>query len=260
MRIVTVGDNCMDVYQSSGEACPGGNPVNVAVYLTEMGAETAYIGWVGTDPYGEMMIKAIQQRNVDTSQVKVVEGTTAITYVDMVNNDRELGDYEEGVMANFFLTPEEMSFAEKFELVHSAIWGHADPYYSLFKEKGLLTSFDFADKLDDPLITTLTPYVDYTFLSYSEDDDYIRQLMQEIKARGSKIVVATLGHKGSLAFDGVGFYKHGVADVKVVDTLGAGDSFIAGFLYGILEGLPVQQCLEKGTLKAARTIGYFGAW
>lgn len=52
----------MDVYRSSGKACPGGNPVNVAVYLTELGAGTAYIGWVGNDRYGEIMVQAIRGR------------------------------------------------------------------------------------------------------------------------------------------------------------------------------------------------------
>ncbi|AWB46556.1 fructoselysine 6-kinase [Paenibacillus sp. CAA11] len=260
MRIVTVGDNCMDVYQSTGEACPGGNPVNVAVYLTELGAETAYIGWVGSDRYGEIMKKAIQGKGVNTSRVSVKEGTTAVTYVEMVGNDRQLGDYEEGVMADFKLTPEELKYAESFQLVHSAIWGHADPYFAYFKEKGLLTSFDFADKLDHELVTTLTPYVDYPFFSYSQDDDYIRSLMREVKGRGSKVVIATLGEKGSLAYDGVQFYKHGIAEVEVVDTLGAGDSFIAGYIYGTLKGLSVQACLEQGALRAAKTIGYFAAW
>lgn len=260
MRIVTVGDNCMDLYKSTGEAYPGGNPVNVAVYLTELGAETAYIGWVGNDRYGEIMIKSIKGKGVDTSRVSIKEGTTPITYVEMIGNDRRLDDYEEGVMAEFVLSPEDLHFTESFQLVHSAIWGHADPYFIHFKEKGLYTSFDFADKLDHELITSLTPYVDYPFISYTEDDDYIRKLMKEMKERGPQIVVATLGKNGSLAYDGVQFYKHGIADVEVVDTLGAGDSFIAGFIYGILKGLPVGKCLEQGTLKAARTIGYFAAW
>lgn len=136
MRIVTVGDNCMDVYQSTGEAYPGGNPVNVAVYLTELGADTAYIGWVGTDRYGEIMVRAIQDKGVDTSRVSAKEGTTAVTYVEMAGSERKLGDYEEGVMSGFSLSPEDLRFTESFQLVHSAIWGHADRYYPFLKKRG----------------------------------------------------------------------------------------------------------------------------
>ncbi|MDR9857153.1 fructoselysine 6-kinase [Paenibacillus sp. VCA1] len=260
MRIVAVGDNCMDVYQSTGKAYPGGNAVNVAVYLAELGADTAYIGWVGTDRYGETMVQAIQEKGVDASRVSVKEGRTAVTFVEMAGNERKLGDYEEGVMAGFSLSPEDLRFTESFHLVHSAIWGHADACFAYFKEKGLLTSFDFADKLDHELLTTLTPYVDYPFLSYTQDDGYIRGLMKKIKDRGAKLVVATLGENGSLAYDGKTFYKHGIVEVEVVDTLGAGDSFIAGFIYGVLKGFSVEACLEQGAQRAAKTISYFAAW
>lgn len=260
MRIVTVGDNCMDVYQSSKKAYPGGNPVNVAVYLSELGAKTAYIGWVGTDPYGELMIQAIEGKGVDISHTSRKEGRTAVTQVEMIGNDRKFGDYDEGVMAQFTLTPEELRFAEGYQLVHSGIWGHADKHFPYFKEKGLLTSFDFSDQLEDERVQTLTPYVDYPFFSYTRDDEYIRQLLVDVKRRGAKIAVATLGENGSLAFDGEQFYTYGVGEVSVVDTMGAGDSFIAGFITGILKERSISDCLELGAARAAKTIAYFGAW
>ncbi|WP_213619348.1 fructoselysine 6-kinase [Paenibacillus sp. J22TS3] len=260
MRIVTVGDNCMDVYQASGKAYPGGNPVNVAVYLTELGAEAAYIGWVGTDIYGDIMIQAIQEKGVNTSRVSKKTGKTAVTQVEMVDNDRKFGDYDEGVMAHFSLTPEEINFAGNYQLVHSGIWGHADKYFPEFKQKGLITSFDFSDQLNDDLVQTLPPHVDYPFFSYTQDDDYIRGLLMEVKQRGAQIAVATLGENGSLAYDGERFYTYGVGEVDVVDTMGAGDSFIAGFIYGRLKGLSIEACLELGAATAAKTIGYFGAW
>ena len=110
VKIATVGDNCMDVYENIGKAYPGGNPVNVAVYFVRMGGEASYVGLVGTDAYGEMMVKAIGEKGVDVSHVRAVEGTTAITHVELINGDRIMGDYEEGVLADFKLTEEEVDF------------------------------------------------------------------------------------------------------------------------------------------------------
>ncbi|MNC52724.1 Fructosamine kinase FrlD [compost metagenome] len=124
----------------------------------------------------------------------------------------------------------------------------------------MITSFDFSDQLKDERVQTLTPYVDYPFFSYTQDDDYIRQLLVEVKQRGAQLAVATLGENGSLAYDGEQFFPHGVGKVNVVDTMGAGDSFIAGFIYGRLKGLSTENCLELGANTAAKTIGYFGAW
>jgi len=260
MRIATVGDNCMDVYQASGKVYPGGNPVNVAVYLKELGADSAYIGWVGSDTYGDKMIQAIKEKGVDTTHLSQKEGTTAITYVELIENDRSFGEYDEGVTANFALTEEELDFIGTHQLVHAGIWGHVEGYYPLLKEKGLATSFDFSDQLDHSLVKTLSPFVDYAFFSYKKDDTYIRQFLKEINSVGAKITVATLGENGSLAYDGERFYQYGVVDSKVVDTMGAGDSFISGFIYGRLNGLSINECLKLGTETASKTIRYFGAW
>lgn len=260
MRIVTVGDNCMDVYQNRGEAYPGGNPVNVSVYLKDLGVDSAYIGWVGTDAYGDKMIQAIQSRGVDTSFISKKEGNTAITFVELVDNDRKFGKYDEGVMADFSLTSDEFNFIQTYQLVHAGIWGHVDPYFSTFKERGLLTSFDFSDQLNHKLVQTLPRFVDYSFFSYTNDDSYIRDFLMEVNNLGSKIVVATLGENGSIAYDGKQFYKCDVVKGKVIDTMGAGDSFISGFLYGSLKGYSINDCLQLGSKTAAKTISYFGAW
>jgi fructoselysine 6-kinase len=260
MRIITIGDNCMDVYLASGKVYPGGNPVNVAVYLKGLGADSAYIGWVGSDQYGDEMIKAIEDKGVNKTHVSQKKGKTAITYVEMVGNDRCFGEYDEGVMKNFSLTTEELYFIQTYQLIHAGIWGHVDQYFPVFKEKGLLTSFDFSDQLDNSLVKTLPPYVDYPFFSYTKDDAFIRNLLKDVKNLGPKVAVATLGENGSLAYDGVQFYKCGVVEENVIDTMGAGDSFISGFIYGILKDLSINECLELGTETAAKTIRYFGAW
>lgn len=250
----------MDVYQSSGMAYPGGNPVNVAVYLKGLGATSAYVGWVGSDSYADMMIKAIYHKGVDISHVFKKEGKTAVTHVELVGNDRKFGDYDEGVMAHFLLTVEDLNYINGYDHVHAGIWGHTEKYFPLFKKMGLTTSFDFSDKLDDALVKVVIPYVDYPFFSYDTDDENIRSYLKEIHQMGSKVAVATLGENGSIAFDGNQYYTYGIVTADVVDTMGAGDSFIAGFLYGKLKGFSTEGCLKLGAETAAKTISYFGAW
>ena len=54
IKIACVGDNCVDFYDNTNEAFPGGNPVNVAVYVRRLGGESAYLGAVGTDDHGRL--------------------------------------------------------------------------------------------------------------------------------------------------------------------------------------------------------------
>ena len=122
IRIAAAGDNCVDAY-SDGNAYPGGNPVNVAVYVTRLGGESTYIGAVGTDKYGKIMLDAIAAKGVDTSHMKVLEGNTAVTQVEIVNGDRVFGDYDEGVMADFKLNAEDIEFLAGYDMVVSGLWG-----------------------------------------------------------------------------------------------------------------------------------------
>ena len=78
--------------------------------------------------------------------------------------------------------------------------------------------------------------------------------------RRPQIVVATRGGKGSLAYDGESFYPGQIVPCSVVDTMGAGDSFIAGFLIAWLKKEPIPACMRAGAENAAVTLGYPGAW
>ncbi len=55
MKLVAIGDNCVDYYPATDKSFPGGNAVNVAVYYRRMGGEAAYIGAVGNDKFHCLM-------------------------------------------------------------------------------------------------------------------------------------------------------------------------------------------------------------
>ena len=76
-----------------------------------------------------------------------------------------------------------------------------------------------------------------------------------------KIAVATFGEQGSLAYDKEGFHVGNIVKAKqVVNTVGAGDSFIAGFIYGILNKYSVEECLHKGAEVASSVVEVFEPW
>ena len=89
-----------------------------------------------------------------------------------------------------------------------------------------------------------------------------RQWLQSLCARGlgPRIVVATRGSRGSMAYDGQRFYGQGIVPCRVVDTMGAGDSLLAGFLHSWLEGLDIPGCMASGAQCSAVTLAYEGAW
>jgi fructoselysine 6-kinase len=260
MRIVTAGDNCIDVYKSLNKYYPGGNPVNVAVYLAKLGVEAAYVGVVGDDEYGRIMRDAIHQQGVDISHLHRITGQTAVTEVELVEHDRVFGDYFEGVLENFTLSEEDMAFIGEFPLLHTGIWGKLEGDLQKIRQQGLTVSFDFADKLDHEIVTKALPYVDYAFFSHDTADDFIKEYLIHAWRSGPKLAVATLGINGSLAYDGIRFHTQAAIPVEVVDTMGAGDAFIAGFLHSAQLQKDLDGCMEAGSRNASRIIRHFGAW
>ena len=261
IHIACVGDNCVDLYRQTGEAYPGGNPVNVAVYTARLGGSAAYIGAVGTDAWGGFLLNALKAKGVDVSRVQVREGATALTEVTIENGERVFGDYDEGVMADFALSDEALDFLCGHDMVVSGIWGKVEGRLREIAARGIPVAFDCSDRPDDPIVCTALKHTTIAF--FSDDisaDGVLKTRMEAVAAQGPRIVVATRGKMGSLAFDGERFYEYGIIDCPVVDTMGAGDSYIAGFLYARLSGADIPGCMETGARSSAVTLGYSGAW
>jgi len=88
----------------------------------------------------------------------------------------------------------------------------------------------------------------------------LRKSLPEVHKRyGFRLTAATLGEEGVLAWNGARFYYAAAYCVKVVDTIGAGDTFHAGFIYGLLQGWPLQRQLDFGCAAAALNCAGMGA-
>lgn len=279
IRVAAIGDNCIDYYDSMNESYPGGNPVNVAVYIKRLGGESSYTGAVGTDEFGEIMVNAIKDKGVDTSHIQILDGKTAVTHVKIVKGDRVFGEYEEGVLSEFKLRDEDITFIKKHDLAVTGIWGMIENELPQISSE-IPVAFDFANKFASSILEQVIPYVTYAFFSFDEESrndfdlkyqelglerkenrmDELYEFMKAVKKKGPKVVITTLGKDGSVCYDGCSWYRFGIIDCKVVDTMGAGDSFIGGFLYGMLQGMEIQKAMEFGARNSAVTLEYQGAW
>lgn len=265
MRLAAIGSNCIDYYKNleGGKPFPGGGPVNMAVYTIRLGGSASYLGPVGSDDYGRIQLEAMKRKGVDCSHVPVLEGKTAVTTVELVDGERKFTAYDQGVLADFTLSDEELRFiAENHDVVVSDQWGKIAEYFPKLQKMGIPTAYDCSTRVGSAAALSVMPHCDYLFFS-SDDGDCrtLRELLRIIHSMGPKLVIAMLGEEGSLCFDGRDFHKCGIVPCEnLVDTLGAGDSYIAGFLFGITEGLSIEEAMYKGAANATETLKYFGAW
>ena len=88
MRILGLGDCCVDYYIHKKMAFPGGNAFNVSVYAAENGAEAGFLGTVGDDVIGEHILKCAREKHVDISHCPVKHGVSGRAAVNIVDGDR----------------------------------------------------------------------------------------------------------------------------------------------------------------------------
>ena len=133
------------------------------------------------------------------------------------------------------------------------------PYLAELQEAGCQIIFDLSTSYERrPETKTILKNVDYAFMSYPQRDERVKELMKEYQALGPKMIIATFGEEGSLCYDGKEFYSGEITPAKeVVNTVGAGDSFCAGFMYGIMNGYTIPQCLKEGADLSAEIVAMF---
>ncbi|MBT2293648.1 fructoselysine 6-kinase [Paenibacillus albidus] len=256
MRVAGVGFNCIDIYENLQKSYPTGNSVDFIIHMSRFGMETSMISVVGSDKHGEWLREVLRKEKVDISHLHVEEGDTAIFKMDLNGKDRVHKEKVAGVMESFALTDEDIAFALEHEVIHTNLSGNSIELLPLFRSKGIRVVFDFTTKVNS-IPEFILPHVDYAFFSYDQDDIPILEYMKWAQALGPDIVVVTLGEKGSIAYDGQSFFREGICKVPVVNTVGAGDSFCAGFMYSILRGSSIPDALRKGAETAAMVVAKF---
>ena len=264
MRILAIGDNCIDDYSELGRRFPGGNALNVAVYASRHDSvEADYVGIVGTDDNGEYMISQIKQQGLGTEKIIRAEGNTAVTKILIRNGDRVFADYIEGVQKDAVLPMEKILTPDNYDLIHFTVWGFGREHVKRLKETtNVLLSCDFSGQLDDPR-TEIMPYLDISFFSGShlvKKGENPEPVLRKLKEKTPGLVVMTLGEYGSMVYDGVNLYKGTAYSVEVVDTLGAGDSYIAAFLCSRLNEKTIPESIEAGHRAATEICKRLGAW
>ncbi len=260
MKFAAIGDNCIDVYQNLSRGYPGGGPVNFAVRAARMSIQTAYIGLIGEDANGSLLRYGLLAEGVDVSHLYTMPGPTAVAYVRLDGTERVFVGKDRGVREKLVVNEETDSFLSNFQLVHTTLDGCVDAHIARWKKMGLAISYDFSHRAM-PEQFTLLPYIDIAFFSgqkYSWEE--APDLLQHFHDIGGKLLVMTFGQRGSIAFDGQNFHIQPSVPIRVVDTMGAGDAFQAGFVTCIMSGGSVQQALLMGAMCGAQACTEFGGF
>ncbi len=259
-RILAFGDNVVDCYRDQQQMFPGGNCVNHAVFARRFGAETAYAGAVSDDAAGNSIRDAFLAEGVDTSLLRFLPGQTAYCVIATESGERVFVGANLGVSI-IGPSPADLAWLKSADAVHTGRSSHIDAWLAHFASLTRI-SYDFATIRDESRIAHVAPHC---FLAGFSGGDLSRDealaLATTARRHGADWAVITRGSDGALLAGRDGVYEAPAVYVEPVDTLGAGDTFIARTLVGLLRGEAPDTILREAAEAAAETClspGAFG--
>jgi len=270
---------------------PGGSAANTIYGLAKLGVNTGFIGAIGDDAEGKILVRDFEIIGVDTSQIKVKPGLKTGSVLCL--SDR-LGRRSLYIVpgANNLLTMDDLdlTYINQARILHLSSFAD-DKQFKMLLE--LISRLDSSVKLSFAPgalyaakgLKALAPILDRTYALFINQNE-IRQLTgQDVPAgaesclkQGCHIIAVTLG-KGMRLELGKGTERRRAMPVCYirdaeneytiestgrdiayeVETTGAGDAFATGFLYGLLKGKGLELCGRLGDIVAQFSISKIGA-
>jgi len=238
----------------------GGPAANSTAGAASLGLSAAFVGTVGDDADGDMILRDFRAQGVDTSMVKVRPGaTSAIAYlwIEEKTGNRSCAWTREGLdeLTADEINPEAIASAKVLHVDgHNAAGAIAAA--KVAREAGVLVNYDAGTHRDgmeellglaDLMICSEEFILKLTGLKDTEEA--VRQVWAKYRP---KVCGATMGVRGSMAFNGKEFVRCPAFKVeKVVDTTGCGDLFHTGFAIRYLETQDLMECQRFGAAVSA---------
>jgi sugar/nucleoside kinase (ribokinase family) len=248
----------------------GGGAAITAHGLSKLGARVAVLGVVGRD--GGQLIDRLNGAGIDTSLIERHAGTvTGVTTSISTHDNRILYSYY-GANSGFpdllrnKTCFDQMANAKIVHLACSIDAGYDSDLIPALKESGAIVSMDVQTHVNwltssDNL--RLLQDTDIFFPNEAEaewitGETGLRRILRKLRLMHVSRVAIKLGGKGAaLVWDNHDYFVE-AHPVAVEDTTGAGDCFDAGFLFGLLEGAPVERCLEWANICGALSTTQLG--
>ncbi|MDT4762778.1 sugar kinase [Sphaerochaeta sp. PS] len=255
---------------------------NVAVGLAKLGHKSGWLSKLGDDEFGQFILRELRGENVDVSSVLISEThPTGIMFKQFSNDkDSSVFYYRSNSAASTFKADEldRQYIAQAKILLISGITPALSESceqtvlaaVKLAREHGVLVCFDpnIRRKLwsEQQAKKTLEPLLSLSDIVLLGDDEAAlllgtaepRQIVTSLRNRGVRWIGIKQGAKGAYVADCESECSIPPYPVTVVDSIGAGDAFNAGFISGLLEGKSIETCGKMGAMMGALAVSSYG--
>lgn len=224
----------------------GGVTANFMVAFARLGGRGGFIGGIGKDSYGRLIIEKLREEGVDVSHVKIWDGARSAFNIVVVDSHGRKYIYQDPRLMLNVPDPEDLreEYISTSRHVHTTAikLETAKRLFEMAHERGITTSLDLEKHVADYGLEKLKEILRMTDVlmpnklgikALTGEEDYARAARRMLKY-GPEVVVITLGEEGSIAVTENRVIRTPAFKVNAVDTTGAGDAFNAAFIYGLI--------------------------
>lgn len=228
----------------------GGSPYNVAIGLGRLGVPAGFLGGISTDFFGNALVRGLDESGVSTAYVERLERPTTLAFVSLDEEEPQYAFYDAEAADRHWSPAGGTPLGEDVHALHSGSLAllrepAADRLTSLMAgEKGrrflsidpnvrpaMVKDTDVYRRRLEPLIATADLVkVSMADLAWLEPGRTTEAVAGNWLARGTGLVVVTRGSRGASAFGHAAQAHRPARPIRLADTVGAGDSFMAGLL------------------------------
>lgn len=267
-------DRVVELLDCKIDIVPGGAAGNTVFALAELGIPVAMLGKTGSDRYGEIYCSGLEQAGGSREGFFITEEIPTGKCLSLITPDGER------TMRTFFgassaLTPEEVKsldfsryslvYIEGYQLFHRRM---IEEVLRQAKNAGCrialdLASFEVVSQFKDELTAMLENYVDLLFANEEEaaallGSDSPQNHAAKL-AQMCEVAAVKLGRAGAVIAAQGRIVPIAIEPVTPVDTTAAGDLWAAGFLYGYLNGKPLELCGKFASITAKEVVQVVGS-
>lgn len=254
----------------------GGNGASTAHTLAVLGVPVRLLGWVGRDGFGDLLVARLKTAGVDVSAVVRAQGPTPATVALVNSRGERCLLHRPGASWEAFAQPVEFSPALVRGVSHFHLGNpfglpllrqHVGEVLRGARAAGLSTSVDTGWDAQGRWLEDLGPCLPSTNLLFPNQEealqltglDDVADAARRLREMGAGSVILKLGDKGCAVFTPDGESSVPAFQVEAVDTTGAGDCFVGGFLAALHRGRSWLEAARFANAVAALTVQKLGA-
>ncbi len=262
-----VGDIGIDHFVSSGKKLPGGMALNSAFHAQKAGAHASIVSAVGDDKDGDLLREFMSTHSLSMEGLEICSGKTNSVEITLDSQARpQYGLWDLGVLKGYHLTAHQKTYLSSQDIV---ITVHLPELRGMFDDVAGCTLHrtlkvgDFTDLSeyggDMRILEEYKKSFGVYVVSIDEEIESRKERLRSFVERENAMGIALLGPLGSSVFFHGREYYRKADPVAVIDTTGAGDTYLAYFLTSYLTEKDIPHAMDSATTQAALTIGHVGA-